>query len=1061
MRAAILAPGPGNYKYASAEVRDKLPTLPPSWISGSPRTFPAMRTAALLVAPLLLALGVLSADGPPQPVPSGIDFARQVRPILTDNCFACHGPDEKTRKGGLRLDTRDGLFAPGKTQAIVAPGKPEASELLRRLTVHDAKQMPPKKTGKVLTPAQIDLLTRWVKEGAPWSQHWAFSPPVAAAPPAVKDEKWIRNPIDRFVLARLEKEGLSPSPEADKVRLIRRVTLDLIGLPPTPKEVDDFVNDPSPEAYEKVVERLFNDPRHGERMALEWLDASRFADTHGYHLDSGRDMTRWREYVIEAYNRNKRFDDFTVEQLAGDLLPNATVEQKIASGFNRNHMINFEGGAIPQEYLTAYIVDRVNTTTTVWLGLTVACAQCHDHKYDPISQKEFYQLFAFFHQVPENGLDGSKGNAMPLLRAPTREQEARLAAITAEMDALRKKLNEPAPIDEAAFAAWRKQQREKPAVGWQVLEPATLVAKGGGTFAKEADGVYKISGNNPAQDVYTATLKALPAGTTGLRLEILPDDALNGKGPGRSVNGNVVMSAFRVKAGGKDVALKEAKASFSQDTFPAADAITGKGKGWAIFPEVGKTQTFTVSLDRPLPADAGDVTVSLEFLSQFTAHQPGRIRLAATAAENPFGPAVHPDAVAKLLASADNELTPSQIDELRKYYASTVAPAAKELRAKLTALDKERAATEAAAPTVMVMQDGAKRETHVLVRGQYDKKGDKVEANTPAALPPLPADAPRDRLGLARWLVAKDQPLTARVTVNRYWQMFFGLGLVRTAEDFGLQGEPPTHPELLDWLAAEFARTWDTRHLLRLIVTSATYRQSSRVTPDLLARDPENRLFARASRLRLPAEFIRDQALAVSGLLDGRIGGASVSPYQPPGLWTELTSRGDSKNWTAQEFVQSHGRDLYRRSMYTFWKRTSPPPQMLTFDAPDREVCTVRRSRTNTPLQALVLMNDPTYVEASRKLAERMLTEAKTAEERVAFAFRLATSRQPTDRERAVLLRLYEQQREAYRANPDLAKKLLAVGEAAANDQLDAVELAAWAMVASVVLNLDETITRN
>ncbi len=1019
-----------------------------------------MRRIFLLVLPFLLALG-LHADEPAPPTPA-VDFDRQVRHILAENCFACHGPDEKTRKADLRLDTRDGLFGKGTERAIVAPGKPEASELIRRITTHEVGRMPPKKFGKTLSPAQIATLTRWVKEGAPWSQHWAFSPIVASALPAVKNAAWVRNPIDRFVLARLEKEGLQPSPEADRVRLIRRVTLDLTGLPPTLEEVAAFVNDPAPDAYEKVVERLFNNPHHGERLALEWLDASRFADTHGYHLDSGRDMTRWREYVIDSYNRNKPFDQFTIEQLAGDLLPNATIQQKVASGFNRNHMINFEGGAIAQEYLTAYIMDRVNTTSTVWLGLTLACCQCHDHKYDPFSTKDYYQLYAFFHQVPERGLDGSKGNAMPFVKAPTKMQQARLAQIAAEMDTLRATLNQPPKIDEAAFVAWRKAQREKPIVGWQVLTPATTAARGGGKFIAEADGVLKITGKVPAQDVYTFTFRDLPAGTTGLRLEVLPDDALNGRGPGRSINGNLVMTGFQVKTGGKAVALKEAKATFSQDTFPATDALTGQGQGWAIFPEVGKTHAFIVALTQLLPANVGDVTVSLEFQSRFTGHQPGRVRLAATSAENPFGPATHPEAIVKLLALADDRMTPAQVGELRTYYGTTITTAAKDLRAKLTALDRERAAIEADAPTAMVMQDGAKRETHILVRGQYDKPGAKVEANTPSALPPLPADAPRDRLGLARWLVSPQQPLTARVAVNRYWQLFFGTGLVRTSEDFGIQGELPSHPELLDWLAADFAKTWDTRRILRRIVTSATYRQSSRVTPELLARDPDNRLLARMTRLRLPAEFIRDQALAVSGLLDDRIGGASVSPYQPAGLWKELTSRGDSKNWSAQVFEQSHGRDLYRRSMYTFWKRTSPPPQMLTFNAPDREICTVRRSRTNTPLQALILMNDPTYIEASRKLAERLLTEGgKSPAERVAFAFRLATARMPTEREQAVLVRLYEQQRAAYAKDPATARKLLRVGEAAANDKLDVVELASWAMVASVVLNLDETITRN
>ncbi len=765
------------------------------------------------------------------------DFNRQIRPILSENCFRCHGPDEKERKAKLRLDTRDGALKELRSGGhAIVPGHANKSALIERILAADpAERMPPPKTNKRLTAQQIDLLKRWIDQGAKWSEHWAFVPPSRPALPAVKDKTWPRNAIDLFILARLEKEGLRPSREADRVRLIRRVTLDLTGLPPTPAEVNAFLADRSPNAYEKVVDRLLASPHYGERMALDWLDAARYADTHGYHIDAGRDMTRWRDWVIGAFNRNLPFDRFTVEQLAGDLLPGATPEQKVASGFNRNHMINFEGGAIPAEYHNAYIVDRVNTTGTVWLGLTVACAQCHDHKYDPLSQKEFYQLYAFFHNVPENGLDGSKGNAAPVLKAPTAEQARRLREL--------------------------------------------------------------------------------------------------------------------------DEALKRAEA-------------------------------------------AGD-------------------------------------------------------------------------KGQLANLRKERADIEKRIPSTMVMQELPKpRETFMLLRGEYDKKGPKVTAATPAALPPLPKDAPHNRLGLAQWLVDPGHPLTGRVAVNRYWQLFFGTGLVKTAEDFGSQGEPPSHPDLLDWLAVEFTTPsgeplgsggktrWDVKALLRLIVTSATYRQSSVVSKGLLAGDAENRLLARGPRLRLPAEFIRDQALAVSGLLNREIGGASVFPYQPAGLWQELASRGDSKNWSAQFFVQSHGKDLYRRTMYTFWKRTSPPPALVTFDAPDREVCTVRRSRTNTPLQALVLMNDPTYVEASRKLAERMMRQATTTDERIAFAFRLATARRPEAKEVDVLRRVFHRQLERFRKDTKAAQRLLAVGESARDERLPAAELAAWTTVASVILNLDETITK-
>jgi mono/diheme cytochrome c family protein len=815
-------------------------------MSQTPRK-PSWKSLGLFALPIALAaLQFAAGDQPAKSKSARIDFARQIRPILSENCFRCHGPDHEERKAKLRLDIKESAF--GKLRSggrAIVPGNSKKSELIARITdVDPAVRMPPAKINKHLTPEQIELLRQWIDQGAVWHEHWAFVPPSRPALPKVKQKDWPRNGIDYFIMARLEKEGLQSSPEADRTTLIRRLSLDLTGLPPTPAEVNAFLADKNPNAYEKVVDRLLNSPHYGERMALDWLDAARYADTHGYHIDSGRDMSRWREWVIDAFNRNLPFDQFTIDQLAGDLLPKATLAQKVASGFNRNHMINFEGGAIPQEYHAAYIVDRVNTTATVWLGLTAACAQCHDHKYDPISQKEYYQLYAFFHNVPENGLDGSRGNAAPLLKAPTRLQQEKLDALAKEAKEIEKQLALP-----------------------------------------------KSEGNK--------------------------------------------------------------------------------------------------------------------------------------------------------------------------------------LRAQLAKIQQEKTEIEKTMPTTMVMEEMSKpRDTFVLIRGQYDKPGQKVHAGVPAALPPMPAGAPANRLGLARWLVSPDHPLTARVIVNRYWQMIFGAGLVKSAEDFGSQGEQPSHPELLDWLAVEFRQPsnpplgvggeapWNTRGIVRLIVTSSTYRQSSRVTSELLAKDSDNRLLARGPRFRLQAEFIRDQALAVSGLLNREIGGPSVFPYQPAGLWQELASRSDSKNWSAQFFVQSHGKDLYRRSMYTFWKRTSPPPQMIALDAPDRETCTVRRSRTNTPLQALILMNDPTYVEASRKFAERMMTEAKSNEERIVLGFRLATARKPNEREIAVLKKVFEKQLAHYRQDSKAAMRLLAIGESRRNEALQPAELAAWTIVANVILNLDETVTK-
>ncbi|HYG77071.1 MAG TPA: PSD1 and planctomycete cytochrome C domain-containing protein [Planctomycetota bacterium] len=1030
-----------------------------------------MSTRFNCLRPLLLSLlvwtaaaALASSPKDSAPIPETIQFNRDVRPILSENCFNCHGPDKNSRKAKLRLDTYEGATTDLDGNIPVVPGKLEKSELYKRVISKDPEEvMPPPKSEHKLSPRQIGILKKWIEQGAKWEKHWAFIAPVQPPVPKPGFAGWTKNPIDAFLAARLEQEGLKPSPEAPKHTLIRRATLDLTGLPPTPQEVDAFLADNSPDAYEKLVDRLLASPHYGERMALDWLDVARYADTNGYHIDNGRDMTRWREWVIEAFNTNKPFDQFTIEQLAGDLLPNATIDQQIASGFNRNHMINFEGGAIPEEYHTAYIVDRVNTTTTVWMGLTVACAQCHDHKYDPITQKEFYQLYAFFNNVPEKGLDGNKGNSEPMIKTPTREQQAEIDRHTALIRELEAKLTGPMPEVDAAQAKWEESEAGNEAkVDWSVLEAAEMKSAGGATLAKADDHSVRATGTNPASDTFTFNSAAAKE-VTAIRLEALPDDALNAKGPGRSENGNFVMTSFKVSAEGKAVKIKSATADFSQKDFPITSAIDTKpGTGWAIHPEVGKAHTAVFELDKALPAGT-PLSITLEFKSQFGQHVIGRFRLSATDAKNPQGSKT-PENIRAIIALAADKRSDAQKAELRSYYRSTHSNALKEINAQIASEKKTLAELEKKITTTMVMKEMPQpRETFMLMRGQYNNKGEKVTAATPASLPPFPADAPKNRLGFAKWLVDPAHPLASRVTVNRYWQMYFGTGLVKTSEDFGSQGELPSHQDLLDWLATEFIRTgWDIKKLQRLIVTSAAYKQSTAVTPELLTRDAENRLLARGARHRLQAEFIRDQALAASGLLNRQIGGQSVSPYQPPGLWEELMSRSDGKNWTAQTYVQSHGPDLYRRTMYTFWKRTSPPPSLNTFDAPDRETCTVRRARTNTPLQALVLMNDPTYVEASRKLAERLMTEGgASAADRITLGFRLVTARKPSDKERAVLQRIFDQQLAVYSKNKDAATKLLTVGESPRNEKLDVSELAAWTVVANTLLNLDETVTRN
>lgn len=1033
----------------------------------------------------LARIALLSAIGFAATLPSlalaqaKVDFQRQIRPILSNHCFKCHGPDAETREAGLRLDERDAAISQSESGATaISPGKPDDSELLKRVFSHDADQkMPPDSANRPLSEEQKTLLKAWIEQGAAYEVHWAFNPPKRPTLPAVKDAPQVRTAIDRFVQARLEAEQIAFNGEASKTTLLRRVTFDLTGLPPTLEEIDAFLSDKKPGAYERVVDRLLASPRFGERMALDWLDAARFADTNGYHIDNGRDMTRWREWVIDAFNRNKPLDRFIVEQMAGDLLPNATLDQKIASGFNRNHMINFEGGAIPEEYHNAYIVDRVNTTSTVFLGLTVGCAQCHDHKYDPISQRDFYQLYAFFYNVPENGLDGNRGNAAPFIRAPRDEQAQRLEVLTQEVAKLKSRLIEPNAELDAAQAKWESTAlSEPPLVNWRGAEVISAKSRGGATSRSQPDGVIRFGGANPDQEVYNVTLKTDLKRLTGVQIEMLPDDRLSGKGPGRSVNGNVVFTNLTLgtaipETGEAPVLRKitDAKAAWHQENFPIEYAFDADPKtGWALLPKTGESQFLRFAIE-PVNLEEGEslVEVNLHFESIFAGHHPAKIRVKLTGDDNPLHDPKLPQEIDALVRKPAAQRSPEEKQKLTSYFRTNLSPQSTAWNAELAAKEKERADFEAAIPTVMVMEEMAKpRDTFMLVRGAYDKKSEKVSANVPASLTPLAEGAPRNRLGLAEWLVAPEQPLTSRVLANRLWQTFFGVGIVKTSDDFGSQGDQPSHPELLDYLATELTHPeggvepWDVKHLVRLMVTSAAYRRASTMTKELLAKDPENRLLARGSRFRLTAEMIRDQALAAAGLLDDRIGGASVSPYQPPGIWEELASRSDGKNWTAQEYTQSHGRDLYRRTMYTFWKRTAPPPSLMTFDAPDRETCVVRRARTNTPLQALVLWNDPTYVEASRTLAERVLKSGADDSARLSTAFSLLVGRAPSESESKVLSAALAKQRAHFAAAPQKAKDVIAVGESPATAEIAASELAAWTMVCSLIMNLDESLSR-
>ncbi len=1045
-------------------------------------------------------LADVSADGLRQQKAATVDFNRDIRPILSDNCFACHGPDEQQRKGKLRLDTKEGAFT--KTGVIVA-GNSAESRLIKRVISKDPNAvMPPAASGHKLTDKQIDQLKKWIDEGAQWNEHWAFIAPKRPEVPAVTNKAWVKNPIDAFILTRLEKEGLKPSQEADRATLIRRVSLDLIGLPPTPAEIDAFLADKSPDAYEKVVDRLLASPRYGEKLALHWLDLARYADTHGYHIDSHRDMWPWRDWVIKSFNENKRFDQFTIEQLAGDLLPNATTEQKIASGFNRNHMINFEGGAIPEEYLTEYLVDRVETTTTTWMGLTMGCARCHSHKFDPLSQKEFYQFYAFFNNVPEKGLDGNRGNAAPFMALPTDDQKAKQESLAKAIRDLEDTLADKniAPLQEA----WEKPLLGKTAVapvknllGHYELDGSLSDSSGryqqGRTLsgdpafgpgmisrAVSLDGQTQLSfgnvGNFDSRQPFSFAVWMRPGlGKVGnyafqkiadeqtrRGFELLfedthlidiqrwgaplvirltanwPNDAIqvrtkesfnNGewKHMAISYDGSSKAAGIKVFFNGKAVEAETQKDSLSGSIKNDAELIIGnKATGRAYGGGIDDLRLY-------------DCVLTPEQVDQLGMRHP----------------------IQTTLSGIGGKRTKEESDRLREYFLTEIAPdQIKRQYAQLKDLKKQKADVDKSILNVMVMMElGKPRDTFVLARGDYRNKGEKVTAGVPAVLPPLPKTENVNRLTLAKWLMDANHPLTSRVAVNRYWQMLFGYGLVKTVEDFGVQGERPIHPELLDWLATEFASTgWDVKAMLRQIVTSSTYRQASKATPQLIEKDPENRLLARGPRYRLQAELVRDNALAISGLLDDRIGGKSVKPYHPAGLWEEMAF-GDG--FSEQEYVLSKGKDLYRRSMYTFWKRTVPPAQMSVFDAPDREKCVARRATTNTPLQALVLMNDPTYVEASRRLAERALLEGgKDVNSKISFAFRSATARKPTMLESRVLRDLLTQQLARYRSDKKAASEFLKIGTLTADSKLDQAELAAWTMVMSAILNLDETITK-
>jgi mono/diheme cytochrome c family protein len=1027
---------------------------------------------------------------------AAVDYVRDVQPVLSDACYHCHGPDQNTREANLRLDTKEGAFRLRKGKAVIIPGDAGKSELIRRITATDPDDhMPPPDSNRKLTARQIELLKKWVEQGAKWNEHWAFVPPVRAALPRVKRADWARNAIDRFVLARLEGEGLGPSAEATREALVRRLTFDLTGLPPTVEEVESFVKDPLPEgaAWEKVVDRLLASSRYGERMATDWLDLARYADTHGYQMDRYRATWQWRDWVIKAFNQNLPFDQFVTWQLAGDLLPNATKEQRLATAFNRQHSQNEEGGIVEEEFRVAYVVDRVNTMGTAFLGLTFECSRCHDHKYDPISQKDFYQLFAFFQNIDESGQTTyfTESTPVPTMLLSTDEQDRKIeelrrkieskegeirAARDGAKDSFGKWLVErrsaastptptptPTPIASFSFDEIRNNKtpnavdEKKP--GNAVEGPKTVAGKHGnaaglsgengftfpkiGTFSRADPFTLSIwlksAVHAPRYTVVHHSKAPIDAGSRGY--ELLLEDGRVALGLHHMWPGNSVK-----------VVTKQAIAANEWAHVAVTYDGSSRAAGVRVFVD-GVAQDLQVVRDnlyKDITYENGEPDLAIGYRFRDNGFKGGQVDEFKV-----FDRALTSVEVAQLAGVTKDATRDARFE----YFIANVHQPAIELEKQLHALRTEQTKIVNPIPEAMVMRElPAPKPACVLKRGAYDAPGDKVVANTPAALPALKAreGSIPNRLDLARWLLEPDHPLTARVTVNRLWQQMFGHGIVETSDNFGRQGTPPTHPELLDHLAQSFVdeMKWDVKRMLKTIAMSATYRQSSKRTPELLARDPANHLLARGPARRLTAEMLRDQALAASGLLVEKLGGPSVKPYQPPGLWEEI-AMGRPK------YDQGKGADLYRRSLYTFWKRTVPPPAMTMFDAADRSVCTVKRQATSTPLQALALLNDVQLVEAARFVAQRMLKEGgDTLDARVSWAFKLVTGRSPNDRETTVLKQLYNEQRDLFGAEPESAKKLLAVGETRNDKSLDALDFAAGTVLAQAILNHDEAVMR-
>jgi hypothetical protein len=1063
----------------------------------------AASISLLLIPERALSQSVAASDSS---LPEAIEFNRDIRPILSDNCFFCHGPDKNKREAELRLDTAVGLHGADGKGGTVVPGNPTESELFKRVTATDDEiKMPPAKSGKSLTERDIQLLRKWIEQGGQFEGHWAFLPihndatKDTSTAPVHADSTSAR--IDEFVNRTLTEHHLQPSAEADRITLIRRLSFDLIGLPPTVPEVDAFLNDQSPNAYENVVDRLLKSPHYGERLAMWWLDLVRYADTVGYHGDQMMSVSPFREYVIQSFNANKPFDQFTIEQLAGDLLPEPTREQRIASGYNRLGMMSAEGGVQDKEYLAKYIAERVRNTTGTWLGITLGCAECHDHKFDPLTTRDFYRFEAFFADIKERGLysgANSDGNWGPFVKVPNDQQAADLAAIDQQISATKTTLNTDTPELAEAQVEWEKSQ-----IPWTQLTADSMKSLGEAKMTLRQDGAILVSDKNPATDTYELTFSNVPANVTAFRLEVLTDDSLPQKGPGRAGNGNFVLSEFivtvvppavetkpdqdtpgdanpdnptpaEVKPGTDEipVPLQNATATYEQTGAAGANPYKkwaveaaidkdekGKTWGWAIMEQAGQPNfaVFETAADLTLGEGAKLKIVMAQNLDN-PGHNIGCFRLSVATSPRPIKASDAPPAnLIAVLAMPADQRNDAEKSELATYYRS-IAPLLKPVRDQLAEQEKKRSELDAAIPSTLVTEAVAPRMVRVLKRGNWmDESGEEVTPAFPEALSSGPkTDQRLNRLDLAKWIVSAENPLTARVVVNRLWKIYFGAGISRKLDDLGAQGEWPSHPLLLDFLADDLrSHGWDLKRTIKAMVMSRTYQQSSLADETLREADPYNRWLARQGRFRLDAELVRDNALSVSGLLVNSVGGKSVFPYQPAGYWAYL-------NFPTREWQNDSGEKLYRRGLYTHWQRQYLHPSLLAFDAPNREECTADRARSNTPLQSLVLLNDPSYVEAARALAEMTIRQGgATTSDRLSFAFRRAVSREATADEMAILGQLLTAHLAEYAANPAAAAEVLSVGAKPAAEDLPKPELAAWTSVARTILNLHEVITRN